>query len=87
MELCQTSSLRKVRFSMKIDKKTVDKIAGMPDDRLWKMILSLGASKGIDLSSIKVSSLEMDKIRTAMTQMTDEDIVRAMEILDACKDQ
>ncbi len=72
---------------MKIDKKTVDKIAGMPDDRLWKMILSLGASKGIDLSSIKVSSLEMDKIRTAMTQMTDEDIVRAMEILDACKDQ
>ena len=71
---------------MKIDKRTVDKIAAMPDDRLWKMILSLGASKGIDLSSIKVSSVEMDKIRTAMTQMTDEDIVRAMEILEACKD-
>ncbi|MCI8610375.1 MAG: hypothetical protein HFE66_00465 [Clostridiales bacterium] len=72
---------------MRIDKKTVDKIAGMPDDRLWKMILSLGASKGIDLSSIKISSVEMDKIRTAMTQMTDEDIVRAMEIIDACKNQ
>ncbi len=72
---------------MKIDKRTVDKIAAMPDDRLWKMILSLGASKGIDLSSIKVSSVEMDKIRTAMTQMTDEDIVRAMEILEACKDK
>ena len=71
---------------MKIDKRTVDKIAAMPD-RLWKMILSLGASKGIDLSSIKVSSVEMDKIRTAMTQMTDEDIVRAMEILEACKDK
>ncbi len=87
MELYQSSSLRKVRFSMRIDKKTVDKIAGMPDDRLWKMILSLGASKGIDLSSIKISSVEMDKIRTAMTQMTDEDIVRAMEIIDACKNQ
>lgn len=72
---------------MKIDKRTVDKIAGMPDDRLWKMILSLGASKGIDLSSIKVSSTELDKIRTAMTQMTDEDIVRAMEILESCKDK
>ena len=72
---------------MRIDKKTVDTIAGMPDDRLWKMILSLGASKGIDLSSIKISSVEMDKIRTAMTQMTDEDIVRAMEIIDACKNQ
>ncbi len=72
---------------MKIDKRTVDKIAGMPDDTLWKMILSLGASKGIDLSSIKVSSVEMDKIRAAMTQMTDEDIARAIEILDACKDK
>ncbi len=72
---------------MRIDKRTVDKIAGMPDDRLWKMILSLGASKGIDLSSIKVSSTELDKIRTALTQMTDEDIVRAMEILEACKDK
>lgn len=72
---------------MRIDKRTVDKIAGMPDDRLWKMILALGASKGIDLSGIKVSSTELDKIRTAMTQMTDEDIVRAMEILEACKDK
>ncbi|MBS5724614.1 MAG: hypothetical protein KHW59_02405 [Clostridiales bacterium] len=72
---------------MRIDKRTVDKIAGMPDDRLWKMILSLGASKGIDLSSIKVSPAELDKIRAALTQMTDEDIVRAMEILEACKDK
>ncbi len=72
---------------MRIDKKTVDKIAGMPDDRLWKMILSLGASKGLDLSSVRVSSAELDKIRAALTQMTDEDIVRAMEILDACKDK
>ena len=72
---------------MRIDKRTVDKIAGMPDDRLWKMILSLGASKGIDLSSIKVSPAELDKIRAALTQMTDDDIVRAMEILEACKDK
>ena len=72
---------------MRIDKKTVDKIAGMPDDRLWKMILSLGASKGLDLSSVRVSSAELDKIRAALTQMTDEDIIRAMEILDACKDK
>ena len=72
---------------MRIDKKTVDKNAGMPDDRLWKMILSLGASKGLDLSSVRVSSAELDKIRAALTQMTDEDIVRAMEILDACKDK
>ena len=51
------------------------------------MILSLGASKGLDLSSVRVSSAELDKIRAALTQMTDEDIVRAMEILDACKDK
>lgn len=70
---------------MKIDKRTVDKLADLPDELLWKTILALGNQSGIDLSGVKVTGSELSKIRDAMTHLTDADIVRAMEILQNCK--
>lgn len=70
---------------MKIDKRTVDKLADLPDELLWKTILALGNQSGIDLSGVNVTGSELAKIRGAMAHLTDADIVRAMEILQNCK--
>lgn len=70
---------------MKINKNTVDKISSLSDDKLWRVICTLGSSSGIDLSTVKVTPAELDKVRLAMSQLTDDDIVRATEIINSCK--
>ncbi len=72
---------------MKIDKNAVDKISSLSDDKLWRVICALGSSSGIDLSTVKVTPAELDKVRLAMSQLTDDDIVRATEIISNCKKQ
>lgn len=72
---------------MKINKNTVDKISSLSDDKLWRVICTLGSSSGIDLSTVKVTPAELDKVRLAMSQLTDDDIVRATEIINSCKKQ
>ena len=72
---------------MKIDKKTIDMLSSLPDESLWRMICAIGASTGIDLSDVKVSPRELEKLRSAMTTLTDSDISRAAEILQSCKEQ
>lgn len=72
---------------MKIDKNAVNKISSLSDDKLWRVICALGSSSGIDLSTVRVTPTELDKVRLAMSQLTDNDIVRATEIIDACKKQ
>lgn len=72
---------------MRIDKNTVNKISSLSDDKLWRVICALGNSSGIDLSTVRVTPAELDKVRLAMSQLTDDDIVRATEIIDSCKKQ
>ena len=72
---------------MKINKNTVDKISSLSDDKLWRVICTLGSSSGIDLSTVKVTPAELDKVRLAMSQLTDDDIVRATEIINSCTKQ
>ncbi len=70
---------------MKLDKNTIQMITKMPDDHLWKIICALGISSGIDLSGVNVGPKELQKVRLALSQMTDEDIDRATEIISNCK--
>ena len=70
---------------MKIDKKALDKLSCLPDDSLWKMVCSIGHANGLDLSGMNVSPQDMTKLRSALGQVTDEDISRALEILSSCK--
>ena len=70
---------------MKLDKNTIQLITKMPDDHLWKIICALGVSSGIDLSHVNVGKKELEKVRLALSQMTDSDINRAMEIISNCK--
>ena len=70
---------------MKLDKQKLDQITSLPDDSLWKIIQALGISSGIDLSSVSVSPSQIEKIRSALTYMTDSDIARATEIISEAK--
>ena len=72
---------------MKIDKKALDKLSVLPDDSLWKMVCSIGHANGLDLSGMNVSQNDMKKLRSALSQVTDEDIGRALEIINSCKKQ
>ena len=72
---------------MKIDKKTIDMLTSLPDDSLWKMICAIGSASGFDLSGINIRSEDVGKLRTALGEMTDKDITRAMEIFESCKKQ
>lgn len=70
---------------MKLDKNAIQMITRMSDDHLWKIICALGASSGIDLSGVKVGKKELEKVRLALSQMTDSDIDRATEIISKAK--
>ncbi len=72
---------------MKIDKKTIDMLTSLPDESLWKMICAIGSAQGFDLSKMNVSTKDIEKLRTALGEMTDSDITRALEIFDSCKKQ
>ena len=61
-------------FFMKLDKNTIQMITKMPDDHLWKIICALGVSSGIDLSGVRMDKNQLEKVRQALSQMTDADI-------------
>lgn len=72
---------------MKIDKKTIDMLTSLPDESLWRMICTIGSSHGFDLSKMNVSTNDIEKLRTALGEMTDSDVSRALEIFESCKKQ
>lgn len=66
---------------MKIDEKTINMILKFNDDRLWQTLQYAASKSGTDaLKNMKRPS-DMSKIRSALSSITNEDIVRAMEIL------
>ena len=67
---------------MKIDEKTINMILKFNDDRLWQTLQYAASKSGTDaLKNIKRPA-DMSKIRSALSTITNEDIARAMEILN-----
>ncbi len=66
---------------MKIDSKTIGMLRALPDDAFWKIITSIGAQSGLDLSGMKPSHSDLERLRETLSKLTDSDIDRAMEIL------
>lgn len=66
---------------MKIDKKTIDSILKLNDDQLWSIIQILLKRSGYEnLKEIKRPD-DMSIIRKTLSNMSDSDITRAMELL------
>ena len=72
---------------MKIDKKTINTLCSMPDDKLWAAVRLFASSSGISLAPRPASPRDMAKLRHALNQLTEADISRACEIMKNFKNQ
>ncbi len=71
---------------MKIDKKTLDMLASLPDDKLWQMVSVIASTSGIRLPSSKPDEKTMTGLRCAVSELSDEDIDRATKIFSKYKE-
>ena len=71
---------------MKLDMKTVQMLAGMPDDRLWATLHLFAAGMGVELPERKRRKIDYDALRYTLSRITDEDICRVNEISETYKD-
>lgn len=71
---------------MKIDKKTIDMLASMPDDKLWQMLSVIASASGVRLPADKPDEKTMSGLRHAVTELSDTDISRATELFSKYKE-
>ncbi len=70
---------------MKLDKKMLDSIASLPDDKLWQMLCLIASVSGVRLPKEKPDAATIDGLRGAARSMSDADLARAAEILENYK--
>ncbi|MBR3423548.1 MAG: hypothetical protein IKG80_03560 [Clostridia bacterium] len=69
---------------MKFDRKTVDMLAGMPDEKLGALAALLAASKGLTQDGgLKADSAR--KLKEVMRNLSDGDIERISELIEIYK--
>lgn len=71
---------------MKIDKKTLDTLSALPDDKLWQMLSVIASASGVRLPSDKPNDKTMAGLRHAVSEISDGDIERATEIFTKYKE-
>jgi len=70
---------------MKLDKKTLDMLAALPDDKLWMMLRMVSKSVGAQIPDEVPDKEKMANLRNAMANIGEGDISRAMEIAQIYK--
>lgn len=70
---------------MKIDKKTINSILGLPDDKLLQMIKLISGSMGVRMDDSKLKPETIVKIRAVLNEITDDDLGRAEELINIYK--
>lgn len=73
------------RIIMTLDKKNVDMLLSLDDQRLSFIIKKLAEDAGIPKSSISLGANELNGIRSALSMATDSDILRATELIEKYK--
>ena len=66
---------------MTLDKKTLDKLLSLDDDRLISIIRVIAAESGVDLGGFNISPSDLAGIRSALSVATESDLQRAGELL------
>lgn len=65
--------------------KTVQMLAGMPDDRLWATLRLFASGMGVELPERKRRRIDYDALRFTLSRVTPEDITRVNEISETYK--
>ena len=66
---------------MMLDKRSIDMLLTLDDQRLAFIIKKLAAEAGIPAESVNLGEAELNGIRAALSVATDEDILRASELI------
>ena len=67
---------------MRIDKNAINKLLKQSDDQLWRTLQMIASLNGIDMSKVS-STTNMSNQRSIHSNITDNDIGRAVEILES----
>ena len=70
---------------MKLDKKMIEQLTALPDEKLGQMLQLLAAGSGISLGKGEISAAGIRKIRAILEEVTDGDIERVVEFIDIYK--
>ena len=68
-----------------INKKNIDKMLALPDDRLIAMLRLVLSGVGVNLGGREIDPKTVRKIRAVLTEVTDSDIERVMRLADVYK--
>ena len=71
---------------MTFDKKTLDMILTLDDDKLVTIIKRLAANSGIDISNMNITQRDLNGLRSALSMATDSDIERAGDLIKSYKE-
>lgn len=70
---------------MKLDKKTLDMLKTLPDEKLWQMLRVVALSIGVSVPDKMPDADKMAGFRAALDNIGDGDLERATEIIDIYK--
>lgn len=70
---------------LKIDKKTIDSMLALPDDRFAQMVRLVAAASGHSLRDGQPDSAAILGLRGLLRQVTEGDVKRASELLQIYK--
>ena len=71
---------------MKLDKKSLDMLASLPDEKLWQMVSVIASASGIRLPKDRPDEKTMAGLRCAVSELSDGDIDRAAKLFDKYKE-
>jgi len=70
---------------MMINKAAINKMLEMPDDKLVSMLKFVMSASGVDMGDKRLDESTVRKLRGVLREVTDEDIARAMFLIDRYK--
>lgn len=70
---------------MQIDKNTINQMLSLNDKQLTKIIQRLAGEAGLDLSSLNIRDNDIQSLRKALANATDEDIAKAISQIENFK--
>lgn len=71
---------------MILEKKMIDQLLALPDDKLWQMVQLLAVGNGVKLGDKAPNPGSMRKLRAVLEAVTDDDIGRVVELITLYKD-
>ena len=70
---------------MKLDRKKINMLCSMSDERLWSTVKLFAMSNGVDVSKKRVRPGDIESFRRTLRSLTDSDLARIGELTEIYK--